>query len=150
MLARTQDPGRASYTPAAACPAAHRHPESGTVAAPHGPAVVPPVQAAHRVPGPGRWAPAVLPPGGGTARRRGRGPSGSRQAPRSSTSHFHHTGGDRLLRRGAVEVVQVIEEVGPIVGAGLVVGHKDDGLGGTDLHAQPAIAALVHLDIEAR
>src|SRR5207247_9599459 len=115
MSARTQDPGRASCTPAAACPAAHRHPESGTVAAPHGPAVVPPVQAAHRVPGPERWAPAVLPAGGGTARRRGSGPSASRQAARSSTSDFHYTGGETLLRRGAVEGVQVIEGVGRAV-----------------------------------
>src|SRR5207247_8027124 len=150
MSARTQDLARASCTPAAACPAAHRRPEAGTVAAPHGPAAVPPVQAAHPVPGPGRWAPAVLPAGGGTARRRESGPLVSRQAPRSSTSPFHHAGGDGLLGRGAVEVVQIIEKVGPVVGAGFVVGHKDDGLGGTDLHAQPAIAALVHLDIEAR
>src|SRR5437660_10127377 len=83
-VSRTQDLARASCTPAAACPAAHRRPESGTVAAPHGPAAVPAVQAAHPVPGPELWAPAVLPAGGGTARRRESGPLGSRQAPRAS------------------------------------------------------------------
>src|SRR5437667_11347662 len=93
MSARTQDLARAPCTPAAACPAVHRRPESGTVAAPHGPAAVPAVQAAYPVPGPELWAPAVLPAGGGTARRRESGPLVSRQTSRSTTSHVHHRGG---------------------------------------------------------